>query len=103
MTTDRTQEEITEIRLLVSEACRVLVDASDLIWAELDTDERAMLHGYVTTHEWGVPTSPAALRTYLNLEALGMVSSSEATGGAVETTVFADALVSIRAARGSEG
>jgi len=103
MKTDRTQHDINEIRILISESCAVLVEASRLIWEGLDTDERAMLRGYVVTQEWELPQHPAVLQTFLRLEALGLLSHSEMTGGSVETTIFADAMVSIMDKEPSHG
>ncbi len=103
MKTQRTQLEIDEYRLLICEASAFLVQASRLCWKGLDKDERAMLRGYVVVNEWEVPQHPAVLQTFLRLEALGLLSHSEQTGGAVETTVFADAMVQLMDKEPSHG
>jgi len=100
MTTERKPKDIQDIRTLVVEVCTVLVDASKTLWAELDTHERAMLRGFVVAQEWEVPKHPAVLRTYIQLENLGLVTGPPESGGGVETTVFAEAMVSIMDSEG---
>ena len=91
------------MRILIAESCAVLVEATRIIWDELDTNERSMLRGYVVAQEWEVPQHPAVFRTFLRLVDLGLVTHDEATGGAAETTVFADAMISIMDTEGEHG
>lgn len=95
--TNRDAAQVCEVRRVVEAACNAVVEASSVVWVELDADERAMLVRICTQREWSIPSDLHALRTFLRLDQLGLVSAAEISGEAsgVAPTVFAAAMVEV--------